>query len=257
MEFAIIALASLLVSLLTFFSGFGLGTILMPVFAIFFPVDIAIALTGIVHLLNNIFKLLLVGRFADKESVLRFGIPAMLSAFLGAFVLLYLNEIPAIWEYSWRENTYQITPIKLTIAFLLIGFALLEVIPRFKNLQFGKDKLILGGVLSGFFGGLSGHQGALRSLFLVRSGLSKESFVATGVVIACLVDVSRLTIYFQNFLGESLGDNWQLIAIATGSAFVGAFLGRLLLKKITFQSVQYIVTFLLLILAVGLGMGII
>ena len=29
-------------SLLTFFSGFGLGTLLMPVLAVFFPIEIAI-----------------------------------------------------------------------------------------------------------------------------------------------------------------------------------------------------------------------
>jgi acyl-CoA reductase-like NAD-dependent aldehyde dehydrogenase len=41
--------------------------------------------------------------------------------------------------------------------------------------------LPVGGLLSGFFGGLSGHQGALRSVFLLRAGLTKESFIATGV----------------------------------------------------------------------------
>lgn len=40
-EIIIICLAAFLTSILTFFSGFGLGTILMPVFALFFPVDVA------------------------------------------------------------------------------------------------------------------------------------------------------------------------------------------------------------------------
>ena len=43
MEYIIICLAALIASALTFFSGFGLGTILMPVFAIFFPVEITAA----------------------------------------------------------------------------------------------------------------------------------------------------------------------------------------------------------------------
>ena len=38
-EIIIICLAALVTSLLTFFSGFGLGTILTPVFMIFFPVS--------------------------------------------------------------------------------------------------------------------------------------------------------------------------------------------------------------------------
>ena len=57
MEIILLCLAAFLASLLTFFSGFGLGTILMPVFALFFPLEMAIALTGVVHLLSNLFKM--------------------------------------------------------------------------------------------------------------------------------------------------------------------------------------------------------
>lgn len=38
MEFLIVCAVALIASGLTFFSGFGLGTILMPVLALFFPV---------------------------------------------------------------------------------------------------------------------------------------------------------------------------------------------------------------------------
>ena len=62
MEILIITLAAFATAILTFFSGFGLGTILVPVFAIFFPIELAIALTGVVHFGNNIFKIVLVGK---------------------------------------------------------------------------------------------------------------------------------------------------------------------------------------------------
>jgi len=39
-------------------SGFGLGTLLLPVFALFFPLPVAIAATALVHLANNFFKLM-------------------------------------------------------------------------------------------------------------------------------------------------------------------------------------------------------
>jgi len=42
----------------------------------------------------------------------------------------------------------------------------MKIIPTLKNLQFDSNKLYLGGALSGFFGGLSGHQGTLRSALL-------------------------------------------------------------------------------------------
>lgn len=48
----VIPLIALMASLLTFFSGFGLGTILMPTMAIFFSVTVAIVMTSIVHSLG-------------------------------------------------------------------------------------------------------------------------------------------------------------------------------------------------------------
>ena len=39
MEYFVIPLAAFAASMLTLFSGFGLGTLLMPVVAIFFPVE--------------------------------------------------------------------------------------------------------------------------------------------------------------------------------------------------------------------------
>ena len=51
---AVVCGFALLASGLTFFSGFGLGTLLLPAFAPFFPVDRAIALTAAVHFLNGL-----------------------------------------------------------------------------------------------------------------------------------------------------------------------------------------------------------
>jgi hypothetical protein len=44
-----ICAAAFAASGLTLFAGFGLGTLLMPVVALFFPVDVAIAITALVH----------------------------------------------------------------------------------------------------------------------------------------------------------------------------------------------------------------
>lgn len=42
--------------------------------------------------------------------------------------------------------------------------------------------------------GLYGNQGALRSAFLLRGGLSKESLIATVILIACIADYTRITV---------------------------------------------------------------
>lgn len=256
MEIIIISLTALLASLLTFFSGFGLGTILLPVLALFFPLDIAIALTGTVHLLNNLFKLLLVGKHAVLKVIIKFGLPAMVAAFAGAELLLSLTEIKPILTYSISQSVFQITPVKLIIAVLMMTFSVLELLPGLKKLQFSENKLFFGGILSGFFGGLSGHQGALRSAFLIKLGLSKESFIATGVVIACLIDFTRLSVYFSKFIGTGISDNIYLLISATLSAFLGAYSGNKLLKKVTLGFVQNFVALMIMLIAIGLGTGI-
>ncbi|MDO9185184.1 MAG: sulfite exporter TauE/SafE family protein [Bacteroidia bacterium] len=257
MEYVLICIVALIGSGLTLFSGFGLGTLLVPVFAIFFPIEIAISLTAIVHFLNNLFKLTLLGKHADKSVILRFGIPAIISAFIGAYVLTLLTGMHPLFHYSISGRTFEVMPVKLTIAILLIVFALFDVIPRLENLQFSPKYLPVGGLLSGFFGGLSGNQGALRTAFLIRANLSKEAFIATGVVIACLIDVSRLTVYTKQII--EIGDqfNYTLIIAATLSAFLGAYIGNKVLKKITVKTLQYIVAGMLFIFAVLLGAGII
>ncbi|MBT6439262.1 MAG: TSUP family transporter, partial [Flavobacteriales bacterium] len=137
----------------------------------------------------------------------------------------------------------------------MIFFALFDIIPRLKNLEFSSNLLIPGGALSGFFGGLSGHQGALRSAFLIKSGLTKEHFIATGVSVACLVDISRLLIYSKSGSFESTLDNLPLILSATGAAFIGAILGKQLLKKVTIDALKLFVGGLIIVLAMGLALG--
>lgn len=257
MELIIICLVAFLTAILTFFSGFGLGTILMPVFAIFFPIEIAVALTGVVHFANNLFKISLVGRKADKEVLLKFGIPAVISAFAGAWLLLRITVMPSLLEYQLWDKTIEITPVKLIIAILLIIFSLLEILPSVQKIQFSRNKLALGGVLSGFFGGLTGIQGAIRSAFLIKSGLSKEAYIATGVVIACLVDFTRLSVYASRFREANLHEHLILVISATLAAILGAFIGNKLLKKITLRFVQVLVGIMLFFIAIALGAGII
>lgn len=257
MDYLVICIVAFVGSALTLFSGFGLGTILVPVFAIFFPIDLAIALTAIVHFLNNIFKLTLVGKSADKNIIFRFGVPAILMAFLGAYVLTLLTDMQPLFQYSVSGKTFTVMPVKLTIAVLLTVFALFDIIPRLANLQFNQKYLPLGGLLSGFFGGLSGNQGALRTAFLIRANLTKEAFIASGVVIACMIDLSRLTVYSKQIIKVGDQFNYPLIISATLSAFLGAYIGNRLLKKITIQAIQYIVATMLFIFALLLGLGII
>jgi uncharacterized membrane protein YfcA len=255
MEIVIISVTAFCAAILTFFSGFGLGTILTPVFMIFFPTDLAIALTGIVHFLNNIFKLFLVGKSADKDVLLRFGIPAVIFALLGSWLLLNIADLKPLFSYDAFGKTFLVYPVKFIIAVLLIIFASMDLIPYFSRLHFGREKLPLGGALSGFFGGLSGNQGALRSAFLIKAGLSKEAFIGTAVVVSAFVDFTRLGVYSTRFIGTGLGDSLTLVIFATLSAITGAYIGNRLLKKVTLKFLQMTVVIMLILLSVALGAG--
>jgi uncharacterized protein len=252
----IIASVAFLASMLTLFSGFGLGTILTPVFGLFFPLHVAVALTGIVHLLNNLFKLTLLGKNASRALVLKFGIPSVIGGFIGAYVLSHLSDLAPLTSWTFRGDTLFISPLKVVIAILMIFFALMEILPKLKSLEFAQRYLTIGGLTSGFFGGLSGHQGALRSAFLINCGLKKEQFIATGVVIACLVDFTRLPVYYTRFNAQQLTDQWPLLVVATASAFAGAWIGNRFIKKVTLQMVQQFTAFMIILIGVLLGVGI-
>lgn len=256
MEYFLIPLVSFIASLLTLFSGFGLGTILLPVFALFFPLSIAISLTAIIHFVNNIFKVIVLGRYANINVVARFGFPALVSAFFGALILKSLSDIKPIFNYSINAHTFSITALKIVIGFLIILFALPDLMPRLQKIQFDKKYLFLGGFLSGLFGGLSGHQGALRSAFLIKCNLSKENFIGTGVVIACMVDVIRITTYGFFFSGTILTENITLLIATICFSLFGILIGNKLLKKITSQVVQKITGLLLIIVGLLLTTGI-
>ncbi|MXS85692.1 sulfite exporter TauE/SafE family protein [Nitrosomonas sp. HPC101] len=257
MEYIIVCTAALLASGLTLFSGFGLGTLLMPVVAIFFPLEIAIAITAVVHFTNNLFKLVLMGHRADKSILLKFGLPAVLAAFAGAGLLNWLGEVPPVFQYMAFGRELAVSPLKLVIGVLIIFFVSLELSERFSNIKLDKKWLPLGGAISGFFGGLSGHQGAFRSMFLLKAGLGKEAFVATGIVLAVMVDMARIVVYGAGTSSNGEDVQWRLVVAACISAFLGAYIGAKVLKKVTIRAVQISVSLLLVLVSFGLITGLV
>jgi uncharacterized membrane protein YfcA len=255
--YLVVIAVAFIASGLTFLSGFGLGTLLLPAFALFFPAEQAVALTAVVHFLNGLFKLGLVARHASPGIVLRFGVPAIAAALLGAALLLWLSGIEPLATYKVMGRVAEVTPVKLVVGGLLALFGVADLLPGSQGVSFSPRYLPLGGALSGFFGGLSGMQGALRSAFLVRAGLSKESFIATGVVVAALIDISRLSVYIGALLREHDRIDYVLLGGAVLAAFAGAVAGNQWLKKLTMDAVRRIVAAMLLLVALGLVAGLI
>ena len=102
-------------------------------------------------------------------------------------------------------------------------------------------------MLIGFFGGLSGHQGAFRAAFLAKSGLTKEQFIGTSNAVSLVVDLARLWVYIFGFVAITGG----------GNKFIGTYFGGKLVQKTTIQRIQRVVGALLLIMGSLLILGII
>ncbi len=257
---------ALALAAITLLSGFGLGTVLMPVFAIFFPIEVAIAATGVVHLVNNLFKVALVGKWADRGVSIRFGIPAIIFAFVGAAALTLLAPVPPLTIYDIGSHQAVVTVAKLVTAVLLIAFAALELLPMYRRLAFHSRLLPLGGALSGFFGGLTGMQGALRAPFLLRAGLDTQPFVGTTAVVSTGVDIARLLMYALGLTYLAKARDYgvlseprtiALVAVTCVAGCLGSWLAKRFLRHVTLGFIRAIVAAMLFVLGMLLGAGII
>ena len=255
MEFALSFLCALLASWMTFYSGFGLGTLLMPIIALFFPLPIAIGFTAIVHLFHNLVKTGILWKAIDWKVAFKFGITALLGAILGALLLKKLSFLTPFKEYSFFSIHGKISVLGILIGLLILFFATWEMF--FSQTRFKVKNLFLGGAISGFFGGLSGNQGAFRSAYLVNMNLDTRSFIATNAIIATVVDVIRLIIYTRSF-GNLLKEiNPSLLVSTLIAAFLGICLGMIFIKKITIHLVQKAIFVLLYLLGILFIAGII
>src|SRR3972149_4199847 len=146
MEYIVTSVVALFAAFMALFSGFGLGTLLTPAFIFFFPKPVAIAATAIVHLLNNVFRGVLIGKHANWRIVLKFGLPAVFAAIGGAALLGWLSRdgMPTITAYQIGPTDHVVTPVKLVSGIIIVAFAFLDILPVFQTLKFDPKYLPFG-----------------------------------------------------------------------------------------------------------------
>jgi uncharacterized membrane protein YfcA len=233
-------LAAFLSAALTLMTGFGLGTILTPVFLIFYDVKIAILIVAVVHLSNNLLKISLFSRHINIDILKRFGILTLIGAFIGAFL----------------QGKMDSSGVKILLGIILIFLGLKEATGFGEKLRLPQKIDFIGGFLSGLLGGFVGNQGAIRSAYLLNYNIPKETFVATAAIIASVVDVTRIPVYiFSN--RDVLTDNGLLLLITTASAFAGTFAGKRFLQKISLKTFKIYIAAMIVIIGVLLTIRII
>jgi hypothetical protein len=120
-----------------------------------------------------------------------------------------------------------------------------------ERMHFGRGTAWLAGALSGFFGGIVGNQGGIRSAALMGFQLSKEGLVATATATGVLVDAARMPVYLVT-QGRSLLQVGIYIVLATVGCLIGTFWGVRLLEGIPARWYKRVLS--LLICALGLYM---
>lgn len=257
MSIFLVPVATFVGSVLTFFSGFGLGTILLPIFLLFLPAELAIAATALVHFANSIVKFFFVRQGISWPIALKFGIPAVIFAFLGGELLQAVGNSGVFYSIEYAQQVAEVTYLQAILGFLLIFFAWMDYFDRL-SIQKSSDRiLVLGGILSGFFGGLSGHQGAFRSLFLSNVALDKIQFVGTSNVISLAIDFTRIVTYlsFIRQLDFAWNHAGGMIVLGISAAIVGVVVGMKLLHKTTIQHIQRLVALFLLVYGLMMLLG--
>ncbi|MDA8338746.1 MAG: sulfite exporter TauE/SafE family protein [Nitrospiraceae bacterium] len=233
-------LAAFLSAALTLMTGFGLGTILTPVFLIFYDVKIAILIVAVVHFANNLLKLSLFSRHVSVDLLKRFGLLTLAGAFIGAFF----------------QGKMDSSIVKILLGASLIFLGLKETTGFGEKLRLPQKIDFIGGFLSGLLGGFVGNQGAIRSAYLLNYNIPKETFVATVAIIASVVDITRIPVYIYSNK-DVLADNLILLLITTASAFAGTFAGKKFLKNISLKTFKIYVAATIIVIGILLTLRII
>jgi uncharacterized protein len=216
-------------------SGFGIGSLLTPLLALFMPVKLAVAVVSVPHAIGTALRFWLLRKHLDREVLMRFGIASAAGGLAGALL------------HVW----FQSAALGYVLGGLLVFAGLGSLTGLSKRMRFTGGTGWIAGLLSGAFGGLVGNQGGIRSAALMGQGMSKETLVATATAIALLVDIFRMPVYAATQFGE-IAAAWPLLACSTAGVLAGTLLGKKLLIHIPEKA--YTLSLSLLILALGVWM---
>lgn len=214
-------LATFIAAALTVPAGFGLATMLTPVVFLWLEPHEGIAVVAVVHGSHNAWKLKVLRKSVDFEAVRRFGWALVLGALIGA----YLNTI------------VESEPLLLLVGIALILLPILSVTERWTNFRLPEAEDRIGGFGSGLFGGLTGHQGALRAMFLQKRLPNKTEYAATAAILALVVDLTRIPVYLALEGWQIFNAGWLILGLVI-AAILGVQLGKKWLVKWKSDSIR-------------------
>jgi uncharacterized protein len=231
----LIAVAAAFAGAIASVAGFGIGSILTPLFAIHFGTKLAVAAVSIPHLIATALRFVRIGEHVDKRVFVSFGITSAAGGLLGALL----------------HARFSSTALSYVLGALLVFAGIMGVTGLSRRMRFEGVAAWIAGALSGAFGGLVGNQGGIRSAAMLGMRVSKESFVATATAIALVVDLARMPVYAVVQGKEVLGI-WPVLLLAIIGVVVGTLAGERVLRKIPEALFRRIVSLIILTLGVAL-----
>jgi uncharacterized membrane protein YfcA len=121
-------------------------------------------------------------------------------------------------------------PLLLIVGVALLVLPLLSITEGWTKFRLPEAEDRIGGFGSGFFGGLTGHQGALRAMFLQKRLPDKAEYAATAAVLALVVDLTRIPVYVALEGWQILDAGWLIVGLVL-AAILGVQLGKRWLKQ--------------------------
>ncbi|HET9369123.1 MAG TPA: sulfite exporter TauE/SafE family protein [Vicinamibacterales bacterium] len=216
-------------------SGFGVGSLLTPVLMLSMPTTEAVAVLAIPHAVVTAVRLWRLRRDVDFETFRQFGVASAIGGLAGAFLQPHLSS----------------RLLAGTLGALLLVSGTTEVLRRPVPLPRTPAFRLIGGTLSGVFGGLVGNQGGIRAAALLGFNLNPLQIVATATASAILVDAARVPIYLY-YAGPAIAAKARLAALITTAALVGTYVGIKVLARLDQRVYRRLVGVLLLILGAWL-----
>ena len=235
MEILYIALLTLIAATIGTVTGFGTSTLMIPVLVIFFPPVEAIFLVAIIHWFGNVWKVTLFRSGFNVRLLMLFGVVGLVTSYLGAYISLGANE-----QIMLR-----------LLGVFLAGYALFVTLQSRFKIPAGNVTALTGGAVSGFFSGMFGIGGAVRSAFLSAFDLPKAVFIATAGAIGLLIDSTRIITYFTG--GATLPKElWYGLLLFIPVSFVGAQIAKGIVDKIPQDKFRTIIAIFLFVIGVKL-----
>lgn len=224
---------SILAGAVASISGFGIGSLLTPIFSLRAGTKLAVAAVSIPHMFATAFRCWRLRRHIDRDLLLSFGLMSAAGGLTGAVIGAFANSLA----------------LTMVFGVLLTFTGMMGLTGLSQRLRFDGWAAWAAGFTSGMLGGLVGNQGGIRSAAMLGFHVRREAFVATATAAGLIVDAARMPVYLIT-QGNDVWKMWPVLVISTVGTLIGTVAGERILRKMPESLYRQVVSVMLLVLGI-------